>query len=1029
MGGGPRGWRDVASQPPAQVVAKVASTVTTVGRATLFGRAYVATVAVLLIVYAALPRAHAELAVALCLLAVGAIWYGVVHRRPRRWGGWLLLAVSNVLLTIGLVGTAVDPPTPDLSNYPTVGDIAYLCAYLPLAVGLLWLGRPRIASRDVPMVLDTLALGLAGSMVVWIALLRPAVIGLDLDGAGRLVAVASGVGWVSVLAAGARVMLSWRVNLALALLGFGVIAFLFSDFEYAIALVAGTLGTGGLIGLGVAGFVGLTGAAALTPSMTRVDSPIGTRHQLGAGRLGMLSVALLIAPTVLLLEASTGQVTTGVAIGVVALAVGVVVIVRLALSARVLRLRATRDRALAATSRNLMLAANPSDVAASLDHGFTEMLGPDGPGAVRLSEREPSGDPGPDQDPPEWHQWRGPPSTLNILDGRAELTVPVTHRAVTYTGPIDHVVELIGMLESMADQAGLALTRIELESRLRTDDRERYFRSLVLTSREVTLICRKGRVEYATPSARAMFGYDVQGRQFDTVVRRGAVSRGMPIRSGEGWSPFEEGVEGYIDRPDGAVLTVEVHRRDLTDDPTVHGIVTTLRDVTAERELRQELSHRASHDGLTGLANAELFREELRAERELNRGNVEAAVLFLDLDDFKAVNDTHGHEVGDGLLITVAHRIRSTLRVGDLAARLGGDEFAVLLRDVPNAEAARAAAQRIEDALIPPAVVAGISLDCKASIGLAIATRPSEYDSLMRHADTALYSAKADGKGRWQQYRSGMMSAVRRRADLRDELETAIREEALTLHYQPVVELATGVTVGFEALLRAREPGSPSADRAIPASASHLVRLAEDHGLIVQLGHWVLGQALRDARVFNADGARRPVFVGVNVSAAQLRQPGFVDDARELLTDVSIDPGLLVLEITESLLARDDERPWGYLADLRTDGVRVAIDDYGTGYASLSYLRHSGIDIVKIDRSFVQDGTSPRARLLLESVVTLTTRLGLAQVAEGIENESTRELLVQLGCRYGQGFLFAEAMPLPQAIEWAHSHSPHAVMR
>jgi EAL domain-containing protein (putative c-di-GMP-specific phosphodiesterase class I) len=267
---------------------------------------------------------------------------------------------------------------------------------------------------------------------------------------------------------------------------------------------------------------------------------------------------------------------------------------------------------------------------------------------------------------------------------------------------------------------------------------------------------------------------------------------------------------------------------------------------------------------------------------------------------------------------------------------------------------------------------------------------------------------------------------VRRRADLREELESAIREEALTLHYQPVVELATGITVGFEALLRAREPGSPTADTAIPASASHLVRLAEDHGLIVQLGHWVLGQALTDACLFNSDGARRPIFVGVNVSAAQLRQPGFVDDARELLADAGIDPSLLVLEITESLLVRD-ERPWGYLAELRTDGVRVAIDDYGTGYASLSYLRHSGIDIVKIDRTFVQDGASPRARLLLEAVVTLTTRLGLTQVAEGIENESTRELLVELGCRYGQGFLFAEAMPLPQALEWARAHAPETV--
>jgi diguanylate cyclase (GGDEF)-like protein/PAS domain S-box-containing protein len=1006
MGAGPRGGRDVASAPPAQVVATVATTVTTMGRTPILLRAYVATVAVLLITYPLMPALHPEIAVALGLLAVGGIAYGVAVRRPRRWGGWLLLLLAIMAQTIGLFFTAVDPPRSNLSDYPTAGDAAYLVAYPPLAFGLLWLGRPRMPSRDLPMLLDTLALSLAGSIVVWIALIRPTVHNMDLSGLGEVTAVASGVGFVAVLAAGTRVMLAWRVNSALTLLGIGVAAFLVSDFEYAVALVNGQLADGAKVSIGFAAFIGLTGAAALTPSMTRVDSPVGTRQQLGPLRLALLAVALLIGPTALLVEATSGVVTTGVAIAVVSMAVGIVLLVRLALSARALRQRATRERALSAASRNLMLAANRTDVEGSLERALNEMLGPAGPGVVRLSDLDTA---------------VVEPATLRVLDGRADLTASVPGRTVTYTASVDDLVELIGMLEALSDQGGLALTRIELERRLRSDDRERYFRSLVLTSRDVTLICRKGRVEYATPSARPMFGFEVQGRLFETVVRRGAVSRGPRSTTGETWGPFEEGAQGYVDRPDGTVLTVEVHRRDLIDDPTVQGIVTTLRDVTDEHELRQELSHRASHDGLTGLANAELFREELRLARETARGQVLAAVLFLDLDDFKAVNDTHGHEMGDALLITVAHRIRSTLRVGDLAARLGGDEFAVLLRDVPDAEAARSAAQRIEDALKPPATVAGISLDCKASIGLAIATRTSEYDSLMRHADTALYSAKADGKGRWQQYRSGMMSAVRRRADLRQELENAIREEALTLYYQPVVELGTGATVGFEALLRARQSES-TLEYSIPASASHLVRLAEDHGLIVQLGHWVLDQALTDAALFNRDSGRPPVFIGVNVSATQLRQPGFVDDVRELLATADIDPGLLILEITESLLVREDDRPWAYLSELRTDGVRIAIDDYGTGYASLSYLRQTGIDVVKIDRSFVQDGTSPRARLLLEAVISLTTRLGLIQVAEGIENESTRELLVELGCRFGQGYYFAEPMPLPDALEWSRSH-------
>jgi diguanylate cyclase (GGDEF)-like protein/PAS domain S-box-containing protein len=1014
MGGWPRGWRVVASQPPAEVVARVGSAATSFGRPPLLSGAYAATLGLLLIAFPLLPDLHAEIAVAVGLLGVGGVAYGIAIRRPRRWGGWLLLLLAILAQTVGLFCTAVSPPARDLSDYPTAGDLAYLVAYLPLTIGLLWLGRPRVPSRDLPMLLDTLALGLAGSMITWIGLIRPAIEELDLSGMAEFTAVASGVGFVAVLAAGARVMFAWRVNVALTLLGIGVAAFLVSDFEYAVELVHRKVTEHSPVGLGFVAFIGLTGAAALTPSMTQVDSPMRARHQLGPGRLGVLAVALLVAPSALLVEATSGAVTTGVAIGIVSLAVGVILLIRLGLTTRALRQRTARERTLALSSRNLMLAANRTDVTGSLEHAVNDLLGSAGPGAAWMSNVD-TAVPG--------------PSSLHILDDRAELVVPVTARTVTFTGPVDNMIELLGMLEALADQAGLALTRIELENRLRTDDRERYFRSLVLTSRDVTLICRTGRVAYATPSARAMFGYEVMGRLFDTVVRRGAVSR-TPRRSlsasttGTTWGAFEERAEGYVDRPDGTVLTVEVHRRDLTDDPTVDGIVTTLRDVTAERELRQELSHRASHDGLTGLANAELFREELRTERDVARPGGQAAVLFVDLDDFKTVNDTHGHEMGDALLITVAHRIRSTLRVGDLAARLGGDEFAVLLRDVPDPESARAAAQRIADSLAAPAVVAGVSLDCRASIGLAIATRPPEYDSLMRHADTALYSAKADGKGMWQQYRTGMMSAVRRRADLREELEAAIREEALTLHYQPVVDLVTGMTVGFEALLRARAPGPSTRDTRIPGSASHLVRLAEDHGLIVQLGHWVLEQALADAYHFNNDGAAGPVFIGVNVSATQLRQPGFVDDARELLANARIDPGLLILEITESLLVRDDDRPWSYLSELRHDGIRVAIDDYGTGYASLSYLRQTGIDIVKIDRSFVQDGTSPRARLLLEAVITLTTRLGLAQVAEGIENEATRQLLVELGCRYGQGFLFAEPMPLREALDWSRTHTP-----
>jgi diguanylate cyclase (GGDEF)-like protein len=543
---------------------------------------------------------------------------------------------------------------------------------------------------------------------------------------------------------------------------------------------------------------------------------------------------------------------------------------------------------------------------------------------------------------------------------------------------------------------------------------------LVITSTDVILISRQGRIEYATPSAAVMFGREVIGEAFGELVRREppgnqrAGDPNPPPGASRPWSADEEGAEGHIRRPDGSTATVLVHRRDLTDDPTVGGVVSTLRDVTAEWELRRSLAYRASHDALTGLANAEMLRDALRADREAEHRDAKllSVVLFIDLDDFKAVNDTFGHEVGDSLLVTVARRIQTCLRSGDLAARLGGDEFAVFLRGVPGASAARAAAQRIADALSQPANVAGIVVDSQASIGLAIARTPAEFDSLLRRADTALYTAKAGGKGQWRQYQEGMISPVRRRTDLREELETAIREDKLTLHYQPIVELETGQARGFEALIRYDRGAGP------PMLPEELITIAENNALIVPLGDWIMRRSLADVAQLNVAAAQDPRYVSVNVSVRQLRQPGFADTVRAHLADAGVSPSLLVIEITESLLLSDEERAWQYLAELRRDGVRVAIDDYGTGYASASYLRQSAIDIVKIDRRFLNDLTSQRSRILLEAVLQVAANLGLEQVAEGVEDTYARDVLRLLGCRYGQGFLYAHPMPLAQASSW-----------
>src|SRR5690606_29351837 len=490
-------------------------------------------------------------------------------------------------------------------------------------------------------------------------------------------------------------------------------------------------------------------------------------------------------------------------------------------------------------------------------------------------------------------------------------------------------------------------------------------------------------VEYATPSAMDMFGRDVQGA---------LVSDLLSAERPEGWSSVHvttdaEGEEQYVRRPDGSVLTVLRRERDLTDDPTVNGIVITLRDVTAERNLQRDLAHRASHDPLTGLANAEVLSEAIRKDDA-------RAALYIDLDDFKDINDTYGHEIGDEILRTTARRIESCLRSGDLAARIGGDEFAVLLRSVPDRAAAESIAQRLADALSHPTDVDGQQLTCRASIGLAYAEADADAQTLLRNADAALYTAKSYGKGRWSQYRPGMSIPTRKRVDARQRIIAAMAANTLRLHYQPIVEIATGVSVGFEALLL-------TLDGEDPMTPQEVVKAAEDTGIIADLGEWILATALRDAH--RLDGGRGR-YVSVNVSPEQVRDRSFVDIVRRQLHRSGVEPRGLVLELTEhAYVELPQDVSWDYLAEVRQTGTRIAIDDFGTGFANLAYLQQPGIDIIKLDGSFIADVSSARGNAVLRHTNALCQELGLTMIAEGVAEPAARDVLLRIGCRYGQG--------------------------
>ncbi len=428
--------------------------------------------------------------------------------------------------------------------------------------------------------------------------------------------------------------------------------------------------------------------------------------------------------------------------------------------------------------------------------------------------------------------------------------------------------------------------------------------------------------------------------------------------------------------------------------------------------LQEQLHHQAYHDPLTNLANRSLFTDSVRAAIADSRGQL--AVMFIDLDDFKTINDSLGHSAGDDLLISVASRLRACLRPDDVVARLGGDEFAVMVEDGQDAEAAAVrVAGRIMEAFVPPVEVGSESVSVYVSVGVATTqTGGASAEELIRDADVAMYKAKTSGKGHFQVFHPSMGEAVLARHGLKEELRLAIERQELTLFFQPIVDLATGAMVAEEALVRWEHP------RRGLVGPSEFVPLAEETGLILSLGQYVLEEACRQARRWQARTGEHPaavdtVAVHVNLSAVELRDPDLVDRVRTTLSDAGLDPRSLVFEITETVLLDNSDRVSVAIAELRELGVRFALDDFGTGYSSLSYLHTLPFDMLKIAKSFV-DGLARGGReaSFVRMIIELARTLGVAVIAEGIETQEQTNALVALDCDYGQGFHLGRPVPV-----------------
>jgi diguanylate cyclase (GGDEF)-like protein/PAS domain S-box-containing protein len=566
-----------------------------------------------------------------------------------------------------------------------------------------------------------------------------------------------------------------------------------------------------------------------------------------------------------------------------------------------------------------------------------------------------------------------------------------------------------------AAQAALEALHETQRARRQTEER---FRSLVLnTSDVITILSVDGAIDFHSPSASRIWGHSAEVLReasfFDLVhpddvemakgliaqsVTRPRLSMSSEVRmrlADESWCYFE------------AVAT------NLLRDPRVSGIVTTFRDITERKDFEHALRYQAFHDALTDLPNRTLFVDRVeRALARADRRGVMATVMFIDLDNFKVINDSLGHAVGDRLLVTLTERIKSCLRHEDTLARLSGDEFAILVEDMRDQQDARRLAERVQEQLQVPFILDRREVFASVSIGIALSgPEHAGPDDLLRDADLAMYRAKANGKSRCEVFDSTMNEQATERLALESAMRRAIERDELRVFYQPIVKLEDTSVVGFEALVRWEHPELGL------ISPAEFIPLAEETGMIVPIGAWVLEEACRQVKLWEDErSAARGLMLSVNVSARQFQSPDLVETVADVLRRTGYDPTHLKLELTESMMMQDVERTIQRLHELKALSIQLSIDDFGTGYSSLAYLRRFPISVLKVDKSFIHRlGMDPQDDAIARSIVTLASDLGMQVVAEGIETVEQLTFLRALTCDFGQGYYFSRPLPAAQA--------------